>query len=109
MTGSRPQPPFEVVLDERDWDSLRKLPRESQQNDAFEFLWGHASHTPTVRIPGKLKRLKGEHSDLYQYDIDREYRILYTVDVAAKRVEVQYIGYHPDWGRRSSSRRRIRR
>lgn len=62
-----------------------------------------------MRIPGKLKELKREHHGLYQYEIDRNYRILYTVDEAARQVNVEYIGYHPDWRSKSRSGRRIRR
>lgn len=106
---NRPETPYEIMIDDDIWASIAALPRESQRDNCLKFLWSHASHTPTLRIPGKLKRLRGEHSDLFQYEIDQEYRLLYTVDEERKRVHVQYVGYHPDWSKRSSGGRRIRR
>ncbi len=104
------EPPYEVMLEEEHWEALKRLPHESQQEKALQFLWGHAAHTPTVWLPsGAVKQLRGEHEGLWQFDIDRDYRIIYRVDEGARQVVVEYIGYHPDWGRRSSGGRRIRR
>lgn len=58
---------------------------------------------------GALKELKGEHRGLWQFDIDRDYRIIYRIDDEAKQILIEYIGYHPDWGRKTSGGRRIRR
>lgn len=101
--------PYEPMLDEKQWEQLKRLPHQHQQEDVLQFLWNHAAHTPTRAIPGKLKELHGEHKGLWQFDIDQEYRVLYRVDEDAKQVLVEYIGYHPDWGRRSSGGRKIRR
>ncbi len=66
-------------------------------------LWrDHLSHTPTQRILGKLKRLRGAYSDYFQFDITKSQRMIYTVDEDSKKVYVEYIGKHPDWKRRKS-------
>jgi len=35
----------------------------------------------------------------YQFDVDRNHRVIYTVDEIALVVQIQYIGAHPDWSR----------
>lgn len=64
-------------------------------------LWrDHLQYTPTQRIPGKLKELKGEYKGYYQFDISRSERVIYTVDEDTKTVYIEYIGKHPVWRRR---------
>ncbi len=107
MAVDRPKPPYEVRLTEEDWDKLKKLPRESQQEQAFTYLWGPISYAPTASIPGKIKALKEEYRGLYELVIGDGYRIIYRVDEAAKQVLIEEIGPHPDW--RRSRGGRIRR
>ena len=66
-------------------------------------LWrDHLQHAPTQRIPGKLKRLRGEYKAYYQFDITKDARMIYYVDEDSKTVYVEYIGKHPGWKRRKS-------
>jgi addiction module RelE/StbE family toxin len=103
-----PGPPYELLLDDKQWEQLQALPHESQRKRATAFLTGHASNTPTKRLPnGDLKQLVGEYKGYWQYDIGRKYRLIYRVDEAQKQVLVEYIGTHPRWGRGSNRKRRI--
>jgi len=99
---------YTLMLTDEHWAAIQALPHKSQQEDAIAFLMSYAPNTPKQLLPnGKLKRLHGEHRHLWQYDIDRSYRIIYSVDESARTVVVEYIGSHPSWG--SSVRgRRIR-
>lgn len=103
------RPPYMPQLTEEHWEAIQRLPHPAQRVDAVEFLMKYVSHTPRQRkANGSLKELKGEHRGLWQYDIDRQYRIIYRIDDEAREILVEYIGSHPDWGRRSSGSRRIR-
>ncbi len=97
------------MLEPDQWKALQRLPRKSQRETALDFLENYLPHTPkTWRPDGKLKQLKGEHAGLWQFDIDRQYRIVYAVDQQVRQVNVEYLGFHPDWGARSR-RGRVRR
>jgi mRNA-degrading endonuclease YafQ of YafQ-DinJ toxin-antitoxin module len=48
-------------------------------------------------IPARLKQLKGQYRDFYQFDISRGDRLIYSVDEVSKTVYVEYIGKHPEW------------
>lgn len=50
-----------------------------------------------IKAEGKLKKLKGKEEGKLQYDLPSSYRLIYTVDREAKRVKVEFIGYHPNW------------
>jgi mRNA-degrading endonuclease YafQ of YafQ-DinJ toxin-antitoxin module len=101
-----PPTSYTLLLADEHWDAIKALPHESQQEDAIEFLVTYAAHTPKrLRPDGKLKRLRGEYRNLWQYDIDRSYRIIYSVDETARTVNVEYIGSHPSWGSGGRGRR----
>jgi len=95
------------MITEDQWRDIERLPK-AHQEDVLNFLMGHAAHTPSQPIPGKLKKLKGEYSDVWQYSISRELRPHYTIDEVAKQVNVERVGHHPSWGRGSSGGRNIR-
>lgn len=106
----QPKPPYELMISEEHWKAIEALPHKSQQEDAIDFLMKYVPYTPKQRLAnGDLKELKGEHKGFWQYDIDRDYRIIYKIDDNARTVNIEYIGYHPDWGRRSGGGGRIRR
>ena len=66
------------------------MPHKSQQEDAIDFLMKYVAFTPKKRLPsGDLKELKGEHRGFWQYDIDRDYRIIYTIDDVARTVNIE--------------------
>jgi mRNA-degrading endonuclease RelE of RelBE toxin-antitoxin system len=44
---------------------------------------------------GKMKKLKGKHANLYQYDLPGGFRMWYSVDQATRTVQIEYIGPHP--------------
>lgn len=97
---------YTLMLTEDHWAAIEALPRESQREDALEFLMTYAPKTPKqLRPDHKLKRLHGAHRHLWQYDIDRSYRIIYSVDESVRTVNVEYIGSHPAWGSGGGARR----
>jgi mRNA-degrading endonuclease RelE of RelBE toxin-antitoxin system len=104
-----PTPTYVPMLAQEHWEALKRLPNDSQREKATAFLFQYVLYTPRKRLPnGDLKELHGEHKGIWQFDIDPKYRILYTIDDDAKQVNVQYIGNHPGWGRRSSGRQGIK-
>lgn len=106
---SRLPAPYTVQLEDKHWKALEALPQPSQQEKAISFLTQYLPQTPKKLLPnGALKELHGEHKGIWQFDIDRSYRILYTVDEGAHEVNIEYIGSHPGWGRNSSGKRRIK-
>ncbi len=107
MPDAPQKPPFDVMLTDGDWEAIKRLPRASQQEETLKWLWGHFSYTPATIVPGKVKRLKGVYSDLYQLDIGDGYRIIYRIVESEHRVYLEEIGPHPDW--RKSRGGRIRR
>lgn len=88
-------PPYTVIIDNRHRRQLRDLsPRLYAL--ALVFLNGDAKTTPTTYVPGKVVQLRGDRSHLWEFKLDRSYRIVYEVDEATRQVLVQYIGPHPD-------------
>jgi len=55
----------------------------------------HLHTTPTLRVPGKVKKLRGKWVGLLQYRVNRSDRLQYWVDEEAKVVYVEYAGPHP--------------
>ena len=102
---SESQPQYELALDDEHWEILESW-GERRLEEVLAFLRDHASRTPTVRIPGKLKQLKEQWRGYYQYTVDNSHKLIYRVDEDAKRVLVEYVGPHPNWAR--SRRGRIR-
>lgn len=85
------------------WDALERLPK-SQQARVTEFMARHFAVRPRVIIPGQLKRLKGNHSGLFQLNAGKN-RLLYEVeDVPERVVRIVYLGPHPDWKKRGKIR-----
>jgi len=103
VPGSQPTPKgkYKVEVEDEAWTGLASLSKSAQEK--VTALWrDHLQHTPKLRIPGKLKELKGEYKGNYQYDISKSERMIYSVDEAEFIVYVEYIGKHPDWKRRQS-------
>ncbi len=78
------------------WRAIERLPRSAQRERVIAFLRDHLQHTPRKRRDSRdLKQLKGSHRDVWQFDIDRSYRLQYTIDDERGEVNVEYIGPHP--------------
>jgi mRNA-degrading endonuclease YafQ of YafQ-DinJ toxin-antitoxin module len=52
-------------------------------------------NTPLLRVPGKVKKLKGEYAGILQYNVTYSVRVRYFVDEKENIVYVDYIGPHP--------------
>lgn len=52
-------------------------------------------NTPEMRIPGKVKKLRGKLRGLLQYDVNYSDRVQYWVDRERGIVWVEYAGPHP--------------
>ena len=55
----------------------------------------HLCTTPLLRVPGKVKKLRGKWAGLLQYRVNRSDRLQYWVDKDAGIVYVEYAGPHP--------------
>jgi len=95
------KPAYKVQIEDEAWEGLSSLP-ESQQDKVFAFNKNHLQHHPTQPIPGHLKRLKGDFSAYFQFEVTQSHRMIYTVDESTRTVYVEYIGPHPNWKRRRS-------
>jgi mRNA-degrading endonuclease RelE of RelBE toxin-antitoxin system len=51
---------------------------------------------PKVQNPPLIKRLRGKHSHLWQFEMSR--RLIWEVDDVTRTVKIVYFGLHPDWG-----------
>jgi len=51
--------------------------------------------TPTLRVPGKVKKLRGKWAGLLQHRVNRSGRLQYWVDEDAEVVYVEYAGPYP--------------
>ena len=81
------------MITEEQWQAIERLPRAAQREDVLDFLMTYVCYWPKRRRPdGQLKELKGEYKGLWQYDIDRAYRLIYSVDEDAKTVNIEYVG-----------------
>ena len=100
MSGSQSnRGTYKVEVEEEAWAGLSSLPTSAQEK--VTALWrDHLQHTPTQRIPGKVKELRGEYKGFYQYDISRDARMIWRVDEHTRTVYVEYIGKHPEWEKR---------
>ncbi len=97
--------PYTVHIDEEHWRVLESC-SERRLEEVLVFLRDHGSRTPTARIPGKLKQLRGRYRGHFQFTIDRDHKGIYTMDEEQRQVRLEYVGPHPDW--RKSRRGRIR-
>lgn len=72
MPGSQqtPKGKYRVELEDEAWEGLKSL-SESAQEKVTALNRDHLQHTPKLRIPGKLKELKGDYKGYYQYDISK--------------------------------------
>jgi mRNA-degrading endonuclease RelE of RelBE toxin-antitoxin system len=96
-------PPYRVVLGRNVAEAIRRFRRDRREKTEA-FLAEHASVTPTTVITGKLKHLRGQRRNYYQFDIDRSYRLIYRVDEAERTMYVEYAGPHPDWAKSRTGR-----
>jgi mRNA-degrading endonuclease RelE of RelBE toxin-antitoxin system len=87
-------PAYQVRLKKDAEKAFQTLP-EHIARQAREFIDDHLQHHPTRYIPGKLKRLKGRLSQVWQYDLPSAYRLWYRVDEDNCLVQVIYLGPHP--------------
>jgi mRNA-degrading endonuclease RelE of RelBE toxin-antitoxin system len=51
--------------------------------------------TNTLITNGKVKKLKGEFKNFYQYDVSYKDRVRYTVDKASRTVKIIFAKGHP--------------
>ena len=91
-------PDYEVRLTDEHWDELRGWD-DHLVNTLMAFIRDHASRTPTTRIPGRLKMLKGAYHGYYQFRVDRDRRFIYRVDEEQRVVIAEWVGLHPDWAK----------
>ena len=65
--------------------------------EAMERCAAFLEQTPQDRPAsgGKLKKLKGRHKGILQYDITDRLRVWYKVDNKDRNVLIEYIGEHP--------------
>jgi mRNA-degrading endonuclease RelE of RelBE toxin-antitoxin system len=89
-----PNSTYRVILKREARNNLHTLPSHITQQ-ARQFIDTHLGHQPTQRILGKLKRLKGQLADVWQYDLPSGYRLWYRVNEHTQTVQVIYIGPHP--------------
>src|SRR6478672_11914635 len=90
---------YKLNIEERVWEALSSLqPGLQERVTAFwrDHLQTHPHHPPV----NSVKRLRGEWSHYFQFDVDRSRRMLYRIDEQAKTVYVDYLGSHPEWERR---------
>jgi mRNA-degrading endonuclease YafQ of YafQ-DinJ toxin-antitoxin module len=78
-----------------------------QLDRVMAFLRDHASTQPTTPLPGRLKQLRGQWRDYWQFDVSQSIRLIYRVDEELHTVFLEYLGEHPSWSR--SRRGRLRR
>ena len=97
------RPPYSIEVDEEVWGALARLPT-GIQNKITNFWRDHLSTNPHRPPIGGVHRLKGEWRDFYQFDVDRQRRMMYRVDDETRTVFVDYLGNHPQWGKRSPLR-----
>ncbi|MBU0567828.1 hypothetical protein KJ693_05065 [bacterium] len=51
--------------------------------------------TPELRVPGKVKKLRGRLKGLLQYDVNYKDRVQYWVNKSEGKVMIEYAGPHP--------------
>lgn len=87
------QPEYEIVLRrsaKKGWkDICKRDPRGASE------VYEHLRRAPTLRAPGKVKKLKGKWAGLLQYRVNQSDRVQYWVDEDAGVVYVEYAGPHP--------------
>ena len=84
---------YEVVLRhsaKKGWRDICAL----DPNGAAETLH-FLQNTPEMRIPGKVKKLRGKLRGLLQYNVNYSDRVQYWVDKERGTVWVEYAGPHP--------------
>lgn len=69
-------------------------------NRVMTFMRDHLRFRPRERHPG-LKELRGTWRGYYQFEVSRALglRLIYTVDVDERTVDIVYFGTHPSWRR----------
>ncbi len=84
---------FRVMLRKRAVKGWQDLTARNPQGVAeiLRFL----QTTPELRVPGKVKKLKGKLKGLLQYDVTFSDRIQYWVDKGQSVVWIEYAGSHP--------------
>jgi mRNA-degrading endonuclease RelE of RelBE toxin-antitoxin system len=85
---------YQVILKREARRAIQSIPPHIAVQ-AQVFIDTHLRHYPTQRIPAKMKRLKGQLTGIWQYDLPSDYRLWYRVNEQARIVEVIYIGPHP--------------
>jgi len=74
----------------RQWRLLkRQFPKQMEECETF------LHNTPLVRLPGKVKKLKGQLTGIMQYEVTSKHRVWYVVNQDTETVEVIYAGAHP--------------
>jgi len=85
---------YRIILKREARNTLKSIPRHISQQ-AQIFINAHLQHHPTQRIPYKMKRLRGQLSGIWQYDLPSGYRLWYRVNDQTRTVGVIHIGPYP--------------
>lgn len=70
---------------------------EGEYSEDMHWFKGFLKQHPTnIRVTnGKVKKLKGDLKNIYQYDVSYKDRVRYTVDKAHRIVKVVFAKGHP--------------
>jgi len=85
------------------------VPPVKKRTTEISHVGSHDDVLELRRVLGSPPSGRYEHRGLWQYDIDRGYRIIYRIDDEARQILIEYIGPHPDWGKKSRGASRIKR
>ena len=89
-----------VVWDEEEYlKEFLSLP-ESQQVRVIDLFNNHLPHRPAQMKPPILKRLKGNHSHILQFDCGDK-RLHYVIDEEQREVRIIGLGKHLEWEKRN--------
>ena len=94
---------YKIEVAEEVWEALAALP-PGMQEKVTSFWRDHLTASPHRPPIGGVHRLKGQWRDFYQFDVDRQRRMMYRVDDETRTVFVDYLGNHPQWDKRNQWR-----
>ena len=87
-------PWYAVKLSNKAEAGLRRL-HSTTRAKVQDILDNFLPNTPLLRVPGKVKKLKGEYAGILQYNVTYSVRVRYFVGEKENIVYVDYIGPHP--------------
>ncbi len=96
--------PYVINVPDDFYEAMERL-QPGHVNRLMSFIRDHLQQTPTVRIPGTLKKLHGEWADYFQFEVShgQGIKLIYTVDEEQRTVQIEYPGQHPNWRRSRDS------